>query len=36
MDAVSSFLSGLKSKASPELADFFADNGQFIDASGKI
>jgi uncharacterized protein (TIGR02246 family) len=36
MDAVSSFLSGLKSKTSPELADFFADNGQFIDASGKI
>jgi ATP-dependent Clp protease ATP-binding subunit ClpC len=36
MDAVSSFLSGLKSKASPELADFFVDNGQFIDASGKI
>jgi len=36
MDAVSSFLSGLKSKTSPDLADFFADNGQFIDASGKI
>ncbi|HEX4538160.1 MAG TPA: DUF4440 domain-containing protein [Candidatus Acidoferrum sp.] len=36
MDAVSRFLSGLKNKASPELADFFVDNGQFIDACGKI
>jgi uncharacterized protein (TIGR02246 family) len=36
MILLSSFLSGLKSGASPELADFFAEDGQFIDTSGRI
>ncbi len=36
MDTLGSFLSGLKSKTSPELADFFAEGGQFIDTSGRI
>lgn len=36
IDTLNSFLSSLKSKTSPELADFFAQNGQFIDISGKM
>jgi uncharacterized protein (TIGR02246 family) len=36
MVTLTSFLSGLKAKTSPELADFFAQNGQFIDISGKM
>jgi uncharacterized protein (TIGR02246 family) len=36
MVTLSSFLSGLKARTSPELADFFAQNGQFIDVCGKM
>lgn len=36
MDALNSFLSSLKNETSPELADFFATNGQLIDISGKM
>jgi Clp amino terminal domain, pathogenicity island component len=36
MATLSSFLSGLKVETSPELADFFAQNGQVIDISGKM
>jgi hypothetical protein len=36
MNTLSSFLSGLKDKSSPQLADLFAENSQFIDAFGKI
>jgi len=33
--ALNSFLSSLKNRCNPELADFFAVNGQFVDTSGK-
>jgi uncharacterized protein (TIGR02246 family) len=36
MDTLSRFLSDLTSNTSSELADFFTENGQFIDTSGKI
>jgi uncharacterized protein (TIGR02246 family) len=36
MATLNSFLVGLKNNASPELADFFAANGQFIDIFGKV
>ena len=36
MDALNSFLSSLKNETSPELADFFATNGQLIDISGNM
>jgi len=36
MLTLNSFLVGLKNNTSPELADFFAANGQFIDIFGKV
>jgi len=34
--ALNSFLSSLKNRCNPELADFFAVNGQFVDTSRKM
>jgi Clp amino terminal domain, pathogenicity island component/SnoaL-like domain len=36
MDTLDSFLCRLKSNTSPELVDFFAKDGQFIDTGGKV